>query len=40
MYNADRRSQDFIEGLHYFLGVAETNKRDGFMYYWRVEMAD
>ncbi|XP_066308224.1 uncharacterized protein [Miscanthus floridulus] len=31
MYNADRRSQDFIEGLHYFLGVAEANKRDGFM---------
>ena len=31
MYNADRRSQDFIEGLHYFLGVAEANKRDGFI---------
>ncbi|XP_066335752.1 uncharacterized protein [Miscanthus floridulus] len=31
IYNADRRSQDFIEGLHYFLGVAEANKRDGFM---------
>ena len=31
MYNADRRSQDFIEGVHYFLGVAEANKRDGFI---------
>ena len=31
MYNTDRRSQDFIEGVHYFLGVAEANKRDGFM---------
>ena len=29
MYNADRRSQDFIEDVHYFLGVAEANKRDG-----------
>ena len=26
MNNADRRSQDFIEGMHYFLGVAEANK--------------
>ena len=31
MYNADRCSQDFIEGVHYFLGVAEANKWDGFM---------
>ena len=25
MYNADRRSNEFIEGLHYFLSVAEAN---------------
>ena len=31
MYNADRRSEEFINGMHYFLSVAETNKRDGFM---------
>jgi hypothetical protein len=31
MYNADRRSQEFINGVHYFLSVAEANKRDGFM---------
>ena len=31
MYNADRRSEEFINGVHYFLSVAETNKRDGFM---------
>ena len=31
MYNADRRSQEFIEGVHSFLHVAEANKRDGFM---------
>ena len=31
MYNADRRSQEFIEGVHSFLRVAEANKRDGFM---------
>ena len=33
MYNADRRSQEFIEGVHSFLGMAEVNKRDGFMCY-------
>ena len=31
MYNADRRSNEFIEGLHYFLSVAEANKQNGFM---------
>ena len=31
MYNADRRSEEFINGVHYFLSVTETNKRDGFM---------
>ena len=29
--NADRRSEEFINGVHYFLSVTETNKRDGFM---------
>jgi hypothetical protein len=31
MYNADRRSKEFIDGVHYFLRVAEENKRDGFI---------
>jgi hypothetical protein len=31
MYNADPRSKKFIDGLHYFLDVAEENKRNGFM---------
>ena len=31
MYNADRRSKEFIDGVHYFLRVAEANKRNGFM---------
>jgi len=31
MYNVDRRSQEFIDSVHYFLRVAEANKRDGFM---------
>ncbi|XP_039824836.1 uncharacterized protein LOC120696054, partial [Panicum virgatum] len=31
MYNADRRSKEFIDGLHYFLSVAEANKQNGFM---------
>jgi hypothetical protein len=31
MYNADRRSNEFIDGLHYFLDVAEANKQNGFM---------
>jgi hypothetical protein len=33
MYNTNRRSQEFIDGVHYFLSVAEANKRDGFMRY-------
>ena len=31
MYNADRRSKEFIDGLPYFLSVAEVNKQNGFM---------
>ena len=31
MYNADRCSQQFIEGVQYFLRVAKANKRNGFM---------
>ena len=31
MYNANRRSNEFIEGLHYFLFVAEANKQNGFI---------
>jgi len=31
MYNADRHSEEFINGVHYFLSVAEANKRNGFM---------
>ena len=31
MYNADRRSNEFIEGVREFRRVAEQNKRDGFM---------
>jgi hypothetical protein len=31
MYNADRRSKEFIDDVHYFLRVAEENKRDGFI---------
>jgi len=31
MYNADRRFEEFINGVHYFLSVVETNKRDGFI---------
>ena len=31
MYNVDWRSEEFINGAHYFLSVAEINKRDGFM---------
>jgi len=31
MYNVDRRSKEFNVSLHYFLGVAEANKQDGFM---------
>jgi hypothetical protein len=28
---ADRRSSEFIKGVHSFLNVAEANKRNGFM---------
>jgi len=31
MYNDDRCSEEFINDVDYFLSVAETNKRDGFM---------
>ena len=31
MYNADRRSDEFIEGLYYFFDVAEANKQNNFM---------
>jgi len=31
MYNVDRRSKEFIDGVHYFLRVVEENKRDGFI---------
>jgi hypothetical protein len=31
MYNADHCSKEFIDGVHYFLRVAEANKWDGFM---------
>jgi hypothetical protein len=31
MYNVDRRSKKFIDGLHCFLDVAEVNKWNGFM---------
>ena len=31
IYNADRRSQEFMDGVHSLLRVAEANKRDGFM---------
>jgi hypothetical protein len=30
MYD-DRRFVEFINDLHYFIGVAEENKRNGFM---------
>jgi hypothetical protein len=30
MYD-DQRSNEFINGMHYFIGVAEANKRNGFM---------
>ena len=31
MYKADRRTKEFIDGLHYFLNVAEANKQNSFM---------
>ena len=31
MYNADRRSKEYIEGVHYFLKTAERHNQRGFM---------
>ena len=31
MYNANRRSQKFIDGVHLYLSVSEANKWNGFM---------
>jgi len=31
MYNTDRRFEEFINDVHYFLSVAEANKRGGFI---------
>ena len=31
MYNVDRRSQEFMDGMHSLLCAAKANKRDGFM---------
>ena len=31
MYKTDRRTKEFIDGLHYFLDVAKANQRNGFM---------
>ena len=31
MYNFDRCSKEIINGVHYFLSMAETNKKDSFM---------
>ena len=31
MYKADRRTQKFIDGLHYFLNVDEANQQNGFI---------
>jgi hypothetical protein len=31
MYNANRCSKEFIDGLHYFLDMAEANKRNSFV---------
>ena len=31
MYNADRRSPEFMRGVHDFLNVAKANMRNGFM---------
>src|SRR5579859_4036695 len=32
IYNADRRSTEFISGVHSFIRVAEGNKRNGFIH--------
>jgi hypothetical protein len=31
MYNTDRRSKEFIDGVYYFIRVAVENKQDGFV---------
>ena len=31
MYNADRRFQEFIDGVHFLLHAAEANRRGSFM---------
>ena len=31
MYNADRRSQEFMDDVHSLLRAIEANKHDGFM---------
>jgi hypothetical protein len=31
MYNADRCSKEYIEGIHYFFIIAERHKKWGFM---------
>jgi len=31
MYKADGRTQEFIDGSHYFLNVEEANQQNGFM---------
>jgi hypothetical protein len=31
MYNADRRSPEFMRGMHDFLNLAKANTRNGFM---------
>ena len=33
MYTVDRRSKEFIAGMHYFLSVANANKHKGFTCY-------
>jgi hypothetical protein len=30
MYNTDRRSMEFINGVHEFIDVAKKHKHDGF----------
>ena len=32
MYGADRRSNEFMDGLRGFLYVADANKRNGFVF--------
>ena len=32
MYSTDRRSDEFINGVHEFICVADANKRNGFVF--------